>query len=386
VSPGEKTVTLRSTFVSASLIGALGATLLAGIGDGVAGQTLVHPMATRDGVPFQPIQGPVNFVPHPATQDPSRIVTIADLKRWETELSNWGRWGSNDQRGALNLITPSKSREALSLVRAGISVSLQHFVQWEPSLESWRFAPAERWHTGSGLDAFSFSTHDGTLSHMDAICHYAGDRDSPATRSVGGERVIFNGYPFEVDAFGVSMRAQVGCRNLSIEQMGTTYLTRGVLMDMAELKGVDWLEPTTPIFIEDLEEWERRKGVRVQPGDVILVRTGRWAKTATDGPWDYSRGGAGLHASVLPWLHERGVSVLIGDAANDVQPSGVEGSFRPVHQVGMLVLGLAFVDNGYLENVAREAKARDQYEFAVVWQTWPIQGGTASPFNALALF
>lgn len=379
-------MTVRPSIPSSLLSCAIVAGLLAGASQDAGAQERVHPRATRDGVPFDPIPGTVQFTPHPDTQDPSVRITLADLKRWESELSNWGRWGTNDQKGALNYITPAKARQALSLVREGVNVSLQHFVEWEPSLESWRFAPAERWHTGAGLDAFSFSTHDGTLSHMDAICHYAGDRDSPTTRAVGGERVIFNGYPFEVDAFGVSLRAKVGCRNMSIEQMGTTYMTRGILMDMAELKGVEWLEPATPIFVKDLEEWERRKGVRVEPGDVILVRTGRWAKSEKEGAWDYARGSAGLHASVLPWLHERGVSVLIGDAANDVQPSGVEGIGRPVHQAGMLLLGMAFVDNGYLEHVAREAKKRNQYQFAVVWQTWPIQGGTASPFNALALF
>jgi len=377
---------MRSTPVVLCVLAALAVAAIPPITAELAAQQFVHPRATRDGTPFDAIQGPVDWQPHAATQDPAVRVTMDDLRRFETELLNWGRWGVNDQRGTLNYITPEKSRQALALVKDGVNVSLQHFVQWEPSLESWRFAPAERWHTGTGLDAFSFSTHDGTLSHMDAICHYAGDRDSPSTRTPGGERVIFNGYPFEVDAWGVSMRAMVGCRNMSIEQMGTAYVTRGVLMDIAELKGVDWLEPTTPIFIEDLEEWERRAGVRVGPGDALLVRTGRWAKTEAEGPWDYSRAGAGLHASVLPWLHERGVAVLVGDAANDVQPSGVDGSFRPVHQVGMLVLGLAFVDNGYLEHVSREAKQRQQWEFAVVWQTWPIQGGTASPFNALAIF
>ncbi len=369
----------RSTFLIPLVLGVLTFSPAFSSGGELSGQELIHPRATFSGEPFDPIQGTEDFQPHPATQDPSVRVTMADLRRWETELSNWHRWGADDQRGTLNMITPAKTRQALALVEDGINVSLQHFVQWEPSLESWRFAPAERWHTSTGLDAMSFSTHDGTLSHMDAICHYSGDRDSPSTRAPDGERVIFNGYPFEVDHID-------GCQNLSIKQMGTTYATRGVLYDIPLMRGEDWLDPSTPIFIEDLEAWEDFAGVRAEPGDVILMRTGRWAKTEAEGPWDYSRGSAGLHASVLPWLHERGVSVLIGDAANDVQPSGVEGINRPVHQVGMLVIGLAFVDNGYLEHVAREARERERWEFAVVWQTWPIPGGTASPFNALALF
>jgi hypothetical protein len=93
-----------------------------------------------------------------------------------------------------------------------------------------------------------------------------------------------------------------------------------------------------------------------------------------------------LHASVLPWLKARGVSILIGDAVNDVQPSGVEGINRPIHQMAIVVMGLPTVDNGYLEAVAREAQARRRWEFMLSWQTWQVERGTASPFNALATF
>jgi kynurenine formamidase len=152
------------------------------------------------------------------------------------------------------------------------------------------------------------------------------------------------------------------------------------------MRGLDWLEPSTPIFVSDLEEWERYAGVRVEPGDVLLVRTGRWAKREQEGPWAYGQGDAGLHASVLPWLHARGVSLLVGDAVNDVQPSGVEGINRPVHQLTQVTIGLPIVDNGYLEDVAREAATRRRWEFMVSWQIPRIVGGTAAPFNAIATF
>ena len=90
--------------------------------------------------------------------------------------------------------------------------------------------------------------------------------------------------------------------------------------------------------------------------------------------------------SVLPWLHERGVSVLVGDAANDVQPSGVQGINRPVHQPTQVFIGLPLVDNGYLEDVAPEAEQRGRWEFMVSWQISQILGGTAGPFNAIATF
>jgi kynurenine formamidase len=319
------------------------------------------------------------FTVHPATQDPAVRVTLDVLARWERELSNWGRWGSADQRGTLNFITPEKTAQAARLVRDGVTVTLSHFVSEEEAMDSQTFGPTEHWMTSVdpatglprfALDAISFSLHDGQLSHLDALCHYRTEVD--------GQFLIFNGYPQNLDADG--------CKDLAIDRMGPGYVTRGVLVDIPHMRGVPWLEPSTPIFVSDLEQWERFAGVRVEPGDVLLVRTGRWAKREQEGPWAYGQGGAGLHASVLPWLHARGVSLLVGDAVNDVQPSGVEGINRPVHQLTQVNLGLPIVDNGYLEDVAREAATRRRWEFMVSWQIPRIVGGTAAPFNAIATF
>jgi len=320
------------------------------------------------------------FRVHPSTQNPSVRVTLATLERWESELSNWGRWGANDQRGTLNLITPEKTREAALLVEDGVTVSLGHFVNEDDVIDSQTFAPTEHWMTSvdpdtgrprGALDAMSFSLHDGQLAHMDALCHYATRRD--------GRAVIFNGYPQNLDIDGCS-------GDLAVDDMGPGYVTRGILVDMPLLRGVEWLEPSTPIYVSDLEAWEAYAGVTIGSGDVLLIRGGRWAKRAAEGPWRYGRGGAGLHASVLPWLKERGVALLVGDAVNDVQPSGVEGINRPIHTMTQVFIGLPLVDNGYLEDVAREAASRERWEFMVSWQITQVPNGTASPFNALATF
>jgi len=319
------------------------------------------------------------FSVHPSTQDPSVKVTLDQLEIWEKELSNWGRWGPDDQHGTLNLITPEKTVQATRLVTDGVTVSLSHFVTEEVAMDSQTFGPTEQWMTSVdpatglprfALDAISFSLHDGQLSHLDALCHYRTEID--------GEFVIFNGYPQNLDADG--------CKDLAIDRMGPGYVTRGILVDIPLMRGVDYLEPSTPIFVSDLEAWEQFAGVTVSPGDVLLVRGGRWAKRAQEGPWAYGQGGAGLHASVLPWLHDRGVALLVGDAVNDVQPSGVQGIGRPIHQLTQVNLGLPLVDNGYLEDVAREAAQRRRWEFMVSWQIPAVVGGTAAPFNAIATF
>jgi hypothetical protein len=319
------------------------------------------------------------FSVHPSTQDPAKLVTLETLARWEQELSNWGRWGPDDQRGTLNLITPEKTRQAAALVTEGVTVTLQHFVTEEVAMDSQSFGPTEHWMsridpaTGMptfALDEIQFSLHDGMLSHLDALCHYRSE--------INGEYVIFNGYPQNL--------GPDGCQDLAIDKMGTSYITRGVLVDMPLLKGVDYLDPSTPTYVEDLEAWEEFAGIKVQAGDALLIRTGRWAKREAEGPWAYNRGGAGLHASVLPWLKERDVALLVSDAVNDVQPSGVEGINRPVHQLTQVNIGLPIVDNGYLLDVARAAQRFQRWEFMVSVQINPVPGGTASPFNANATF
>ncbi|GJM11874.1 MAG: cyclase [Pseudohongiella sp.] len=320
------------------------------------------------------------FQAHPSTQAESVKVTLDTLEIWETELSNWGRWGPDDQRGTLNLITAEKTKQAASLVRVGETVTLQHFVTTEPpAIDSAAFGPTDHWMsrldpvTGEptfALDEIQFSLHDGMLSHLDALCHYRTEID--------GEYVIFNGYPQNLTA--------TGCEDLGIDRMGTSYVTRGILVDMPLLRGVEWLDPSTPIYVEDLLEWEEFAGVTISSGDALFVRTGRWAMRDAEGPWQYGQAGAGLHASVLPFLRERDVAILIGDAVNDVQPSGVEGINRPIHQLTQVNLGLPIVDNGYMKDVAETAARLERWEFMTSIQINPIKGGTASPFNALATF
>jgi hypothetical protein len=328
-------------------------------------------------------QNPQPFRAHPSTQEPARLVTLDKLRQWEKELSNWGRWGKEDQRGLLNLITPEKTRQAIALVKEGKTVTLQINPFKKSGSDTGGFG--ENVHrmaridpnTGAvqgALDIIQLSIHDGLNSHLDALCHYQG----PIGRRAGEPAVSYNGFPFTLTA--------AGCKESAADRMGPGYITRGILVDMPLMKKVKWLEPSTPIYVEDLEAWEKFAGIRIGPGDALLIRTGRWAKRAAEGPWAYGQGGAGLHASVLPWLRARDVSILAGDAVNDVQPSGVQGINRPIHQLTQVNMGLPIADNAYLEDAAQEAERLRRWEFMFTLHIFQIQGGTASPFNALATF
>lgn len=327
-------------------------------------------------------EGP-RFSAHPSTQEPRRLVTLDTLKKWEKELSNWGRWGKDDQRGLLNLITPAKTKQALTLVREGKTVTLQINPIKKTGSDTGGFG--ENLHrmarvdpkTGAilgALDVIHLSIHDGLSSHLDALCHYQG----PIGRKPGEPAVSYNGFPFTLTA--------AGCQESAADRMGPGYITRGILVDLPLLKNVKWLEPSTPVYVEDLEAWEKFAGLKIGPGDALIVRTGRWAKRAAEGPWAYGQGGAGLHASVLPWLRQRDVSLLGGDAVNDVQPSGVAGINRPIHQLTQVNMGLPIADDIWTEDAALEAQRLKRWEFMLTLHIYQIQGGTASPFNGLATF
>jgi len=307
----------------------------------------------------------VAFMPFVTAQS-DRNVTAATVENWMTELSNWGRWGRGDQLGALNLITPAKRVEAAKLVKTGVSVSLAHNYSVNPDLGlpppfdqeiSMLNTPGEY-----VMERVSFSYHGGIHSHLDALCH-----------------VLWQGEMY--NGFSKNDVNEDGCQKLGIANVKQGILTRGILMDIPRLKGVDYLPPGTAVYIEDLEAWEEQTGVRVSPGDVIFVRTGRWATPGSAGP-----GSAGLHASVAPWLRERDVAIVGGDYANDAIPSGVQGVFLPIHQLAIVAMGVRLFDNLDLEALAEEAVRQGRWEFMLSASPIPVEGGVGSPMNPIATF
>jgi kynurenine formamidase len=306
----------------------------------------------------------------PAAKKP---LTKADIEVMMTSLSNWGRWGNADQLGSLNLITPQKRRQAAALVREGISVSLAHnAIEKEqddspPFVQKMIVLPKEDQEVGSSGDEYCVRYHGFTQTHMDGLCHlmYKGK--------------MYNGFSqAEVTASGA--------HKLGVENVKQGIFTRGVLMDIPRLLGARYLEGTRAIYPEDLDAWERKAGVKVESGDAVLIRTGRWLRREQEGPWDIMKGSAGLHASCLPWLKERGVAVVGSDMALDVLPSRVEGFEMPVHWVCLVTLGVPILDNLDLEGLSEEANTRRRWAFLLTAAPLAVEGGTGSPINPLATF
>jgi kynurenine formamidase len=308
-----------------------------------------------------------------AAQSP-RNVTKADVERWMTELSNWGRWGKQDQLGALNLITPAKRKAAAALVKEGFSVSLARDTETERAADNDSPFGHEMNNTGANplmgsyaMDTYTVSYHGWAHTHMDALSH-----------------LFYNGKMY--NGFSQQEVNKQGAGKLAILNVKSGIFTRGILIDMARFKRVPYLDPRQAIFPEDLDAWERKTGIKVSSGDVVFIRTGRWARRKEKGPWDISNNAAGLYATCAKWLKDRDVAMIGSDAASDVMPSGVAGVMQPIHQLMLNAMGVAIFDNCDLEAVGDAANQRNRWEFLLTAAPLAVTGGTGSPLNPIATF
>src|SRR5579864_149845 len=298
----------------------------------------------------------------------AHAVTESEYERWKKDLSNWGRWGKDDQIGALNLITPAKRKQAAALVKEGFSVSMAGDADTVKAVDNPN--PYELKMLTIGSDQIAVNYHGIAHTHLDSLAH------------INDNGVFFNGYKPDAE----TVLKQGHAKN-SIHNVKNGIFTRGVLIDIPRLKGVPYLEPGTPIYVEDLEAWEKKAGVKVTAGDALFVRTGVWARRKAMGPWLRGRaeGGksAGLDPSVIPWLKKRDIAILGSDHPQYVSPSSLRGA---AHDFALLYLGIHLFDNCDLEALADAAAARKRWDFLLTAAPLAIPGGTGSPANPIATF
>jgi kynurenine formamidase len=303
------------------------------------------------------------------------------LDRIYESVKNWGRWGGDDQRGALGFLTPGCRARAGALVREGESISLAHDLPVQPSVETPFPAQHHMLTAGDARDAsgipgyeaagdyLATQVHGMGITHVDALCHIF----------VRGQ--MYNGVPAE------QVRSNGALRN-SIMALADGLVGRGVLLDIPALRGVDFLDANDPIGVADLEAAERAQGLRVESGDILIVSTGRDARRrAAQGRLDpFGEGLAGLHPECLPWLHERCVAALGSDGISDMMPGlGIEGWPFPIHQAGIAGIGLHLIDNMHLDPVLQACAERQRWEFLLMLAPIRLQGGTGCPVNPLAV-
>ena len=173
-----------------------------------------------------------------------------------------------------NLVTEAKRKQAAGLVKNGVSVSLAHNAITEKAVDN----PSPFEHTmnpGFFMDTYKVSYHGYAHSHIDALCH------------ILYKDQTYNGYA------RAEVNTEKGCTKLGIDNLKSGVVTRGILIDIPRLRNLPYLEPGTAIYVEDLEAWEKKAGVKVSSGDAVFVRTGRWARREKLGPWSVAQSAAG---------------------------------------------------------------------------------------------
>lgn len=294
-----------------------------------------------------------------ATQaDNVSSVTKQQFETWMTQLSNWGRWGKDDQRGALNLITAQKRRQAASLAKTGDIVSLSRPIARNNPTSTPEPRPVARGGAftshflieGSYLfERQEIEYHGTTLTHFDALCH-----------------VTYNGKLYNDLNFKDVVTTEGGCSKLSVLAAQDGIITRGVLLDL----------PGTRVQPADIQAWEKKTGIKISSGDALLLRTRRPGAPAG------SRGG--YDPSLIPFFKERDIALLGADVPQE--GGTIAGVPLPIHSFTLVALGVSLLDNLALDDLAATADRLKRWEFMLVIQPLRTQYGAGAAVNPIALF
>jgi len=295
-------------------------------------------------------------------------------------LSNWGRWGVDDELGMLNHLGPAQRMAAVQEVQVGRSISLARDLGVSPSPEN--PVPAEHHmlaagdaRDNSGIPGYEASrdyvgahVHGLGVTHIDALCHMF----------VRGE--MYNGVP-------ASEVRSDGARRNSVLRLADGVVGRGVLLDIAHLLGIPFLEGNSAVRLEELQAAESAQELTVGRGDILLVATGRDRRRAEQGGvLDPADGMAGLHPECLPWLQEREIALLGSDGISDPLPGvGTPNWPFPIHQIGIAGMGLHLIDNMALGELSAACDEMRRHSFLFTLGVLRVPGGTGCPVNPIAL-
>ncbi len=295
-----------------------------------------------------------------------------DLRALAARVSNWGRWGADDQRGTLNLIDEAAVRRGAAAVHRGVSFSLSipmHAEGPQTGRVMGRENPKHEVTVASFAftgDSGDFQTSDDKVetglqsaTHWDALAH------------AGYDDLLYN----ETPSAAISMDA--GATRLGIENFGPL-VTRALVCDIARLKGVEWFDEPYAITGEDFEACLSGAGLRAEPGDVVLVRTGQmhWLREGERNRYADISPGVGVGA--LEWLHDSDVAAIATDTHTFEPYPGEweENPFLfPVHMIDLRDMGMPQGQQWELDALAADCAADGVYECLLAATPLPIVGG-----------
>jgi kynurenine formamidase len=320
------------------------------------------------GLPEAAASNAAGPLPLPGGQTPpgQAVPTTEEIISFYRARRNWGRWGADDQVGAVNLITPQKRVAAAGLVKTGRTVPLGRV--FEPAQHFVSNVASGRPGGGFMQDYYGYIYHGSAITHVDALCH-SWVQDG-----------MWNGRDpaKEIDTSG----ARFG----DITAWSGRLITRGVLLDVPRHRREPHVTPEKPVHGWELEEIAKAQGVAVGAGDALLIYSGREAyDRASAAPGGRRRAGAGLHGSCAKFIRDHDVSVLVWDMMDACEAAC--GADKPdrVHAV-IANFGVCLVDNALLEPLAAACQEERRYEFMFVVLPLKVARGSGSAANPTAIF
>ena len=301
-----------------------------------------------------------------------RIPTKDEVMGYLRDRRNWGRWGANGSAGAMNLITAEKRLAAAALARNGRTVSLSRAWAVEPRAENPR--PAQHFMSvmdrgnggGAAMDFYGVFYHGTATTHIDALCH-VWDDGGMWDGKTPGETLNFDGATYG-----------------SVDAWSDGILTRGVLLDVPRHRAEPFVTLDAPVHGWELADIAAAQGVEIEPGDAVMVYSGREAYAAErGGNWAGEASRPGLHASCLPFVRDNDIAILGWDMM-DASPNEYDVPWS-VHGV-IFAYGVALLDNALLEPLANACAEEGRYDFMLTINPLKVIGGTGSPVNPIAVF
>ncbi len=300
-----------------------------------------------------------------------------DFRTLGRELSNWGRWGDDDELGTLNLITPERVAAAATLARTGRVFDLGYRLAADgPQIGlGGRINPV---HLMSMTGQSSFPDGGGfTDDYIFMPLQCATQWDGLA--HVFYDEICYNNIPSSV----ITAR---GAQRLSIEALRRNVIGRGVLLDIARLHGVECLPVDHGVGPDELDAAAQRQGVEISPGDILVIRTGWTTKFTHGSPDEFMGDEPGLTVDCCRWLHAHDIAaVAVDNWAVELYPSRDPDARLPVHYVLIRDMGMTLGEMFDLEALADDCEADGIYEFLLCAPVLKIANAVGTPLNPLAV-
>jgi kynurenine formamidase len=300
------------------------------------------------------------------------------------ELSNWGRWGKDDQIGTLNFVTPKDIVEAARLIKKGKAFSLGIPLDAngpQTGLFGGRFNPIHQM-LATGTDAIAGRQDWNRIRYADDTLNLCvqGATHWDALGHIFYEEKTYNGFDAKlVDARGLGV--------LGIENSRDKMNGRGVLLDIARFRGVPWLKDGEGISNDELDACAKKQGVKIGRADFVIVRTGQMERCLKEKSWGGYAGGdaPGVFFENCYWCHKKEIAAICTDTWGvEVRPNETKEANQPWHWVVIPAMGLTMGEIFYLKELAEDCAKDKVYEFFFCGPPLVITGGTGSPINPQA--